>query len=456
MSIVNELFNISKFNIIEDEEYYYFFRAMNNGDHSDLQNGTITDSNGKIVRIRTDRARYVENPQNDTPKYEEDAPLSLLQVIDHIKEHHRYDTNCISLSSNANVSVMYGNGYYSDEYVLIRVPKRELGERVINAGEYILEEMEKRIEEAISKIISQMPDDSSESSEDTQKILDLIKTIDEATNRSELIETFTSSFELGMLRGREYRSAKNEVRKKRPLRTRISDYTTLEDNQNLLKNKIIAKLTILEEHHLMEPIMPHTQRDSRVIATLGLALSSRELLHYGEISEDMIFEASKEFIHILGLLQQVAEKTPEHLEKIQQMEAEIVGYITKGYWIEEQDGEYTITDGIDERTINLGVDSSEKPSSLSIIEAYELTNGRIDYQSTQESIDKIFLLSKSLLRAKKYVQLLDSLTGQNPEFADVIEAISNIGIGIDPQLMDKKSTSVFKVSESVSIGLERI
>ena len=60
-----ELFDIEKFNIIEDEENYYFFRALNMADNLDLENGTILDENGNFERIRTDRERYEENPEKE-------------------------------------------------------------------------------------------------------------------------------------------------------------------------------------------------------------------------------------------------------------------------------------------------------------------------------------------------------------------------------------------------------
>ena len=55
---MEEIFDIEKFNIIEDEENYYFFRALNMADNQDLENGVILDSEGNFERIRTDRERY--------------------------------------------------------------------------------------------------------------------------------------------------------------------------------------------------------------------------------------------------------------------------------------------------------------------------------------------------------------------------------------------------------------
>src|SRR5699024_8531998 len=144
---MESLFDIDKFNIIEDEENYYFFRALNMADNQDLEAGVTLDNVGNIEKIRTDRERYEENAENELPKYSKDAEISLEQVYDHIKMHYRKDTNCISLSSNSNVSITYGRGFYKDRYVMVKVPKSELGEKVINAGQYMLEEIAKKVEE---------------------------------------------------------------------------------------------------------------------------------------------------------------------------------------------------------------------------------------------------------------------------------------------------------------------
>ena len=53
-----EILEIDKFNIISDEENYYFFRALNMADNRDIEQETTISSDGKIERIRTDRERY--------------------------------------------------------------------------------------------------------------------------------------------------------------------------------------------------------------------------------------------------------------------------------------------------------------------------------------------------------------------------------------------------------------
>ena len=130
-----ELFDIKNFNIIKDRENYYFFRALNIADNNDIERGISTTGDGKIERIRTDRERF-----EGKTKYSEDSEISLEELYDHIKMHYRKDTNCISLTSNSNVAVNYGRGSYKDKYVMIKIPQNEFGEKIVNAGQYMLQE----------------------------------------------------------------------------------------------------------------------------------------------------------------------------------------------------------------------------------------------------------------------------------------------------------------------------
>lgn len=138
------VFNIEKFNLIQDEENYYFFRALNMADNNDIENGITTSENGEIERIRTDRERF-----DGKTKYSEDSQISLEELYDHIKMHYRKDTNCISLTSNSNIAINYGRGSYKDKYVMIKVPKSEFGEQTVVAGQYMLKELSSRIEQTL-------------------------------------------------------------------------------------------------------------------------------------------------------------------------------------------------------------------------------------------------------------------------------------------------------------------
>ena len=69
---MEEMFDIEKFNIISDEENYYFFRALNMSDNRDIEEKITVSEDGRIERIRTDRERY-----EGEPKYSEDTTITL-------------------------------------------------------------------------------------------------------------------------------------------------------------------------------------------------------------------------------------------------------------------------------------------------------------------------------------------------------------------------------------------
>lgn len=120
--------------IISDENYYYVFRALNNGDHEDII------KNGDLEIIRTDLKRY--NEKHKVPsKYTYHDNVSLEEVWSHCKFCQTRDTNCISLATNPNVVLDYGTGY-NNEYALVKIPKKDMGNYYF-AGEYVLQEVEK-------------------------------------------------------------------------------------------------------------------------------------------------------------------------------------------------------------------------------------------------------------------------------------------------------------------------
>ena len=70
--MLEEIFDIDKFNVYSDNDYYYFFRALNKADNNDIDMNITIDSNNKIERVRTNRERY-----NGVPKYSESSVLTL-------------------------------------------------------------------------------------------------------------------------------------------------------------------------------------------------------------------------------------------------------------------------------------------------------------------------------------------------------------------------------------------
>ena len=422
---MENIFDVDKFNIIEDEENYYFFRALNMADNQDLETGITLDESGNFEKIRTDRERYEENPENGTPKYSKDAQISLEQVYDHIKMHYRKDTNCISLSSNGNVSISYGRGFYKDKYVMVKVPKKELGERVINAGQYMLEEISKKVDEYISSI-----------SKDS-RLLETLNEIDNSKTADEIKKVIETRYNAKEPLDTSKARPRKGIKYKAPV-ARISSYQALNDEQSLEKNKIIAKLTLLERVGGMEPIIPHTANNNSLVQTVGNAFSSLELVHYGDIQKDEIIDVQKEIVDIFALLQQVEGQDQE---TIRELKREVVRFASEGRSIEIPENSTLLND------YNVKDD-------ISIEEMYDLTDGKVEYGQANSIVKNMFYLSKSQANAKELANLLGKITGNNPKYKEVIEYISNNGFRIEPEIITRQSNRGIKISESVSLDLK--
>ena len=423
---MESVFDIANFNVIEDEENYYFFRALNLADNRDLEQGTILDSSGNYERIRTDRERYEEDPEKGIPKYNKDSKLSLEQVYDHIKMHYRKDTNCISLSSNANVSISYGRGFYKDKYVMVKVPKSEIGDKVINAGQYLLDEINKRVEEYISSL---SPD---------SKLFGALKDIDNSQTEEELrrkIEArFTSEegIELSKAKARKGLTIKAPI-------SRISTYSALNSEQSLEKNRIIAKMTLLERAGGMKPIIPYTANNNLLVQTVGNAFSSLELIHYGDIEKESIIDVPKEIVDIFALLQQLDGQDKE--EVVRDLKREVIKFVNEGKHIEISENspllkEYSVRDNI------------------SIEEMYELTDGKVEYGRANSIVKNMFYLSKSQANAKELAKVLTQIVGSDSKYREIIQYISDNGFDIEPEIITRQSNKGIKLSESVALDLK--
>ena len=76
---MNNIFDIESFNLIEDEENYYFFRSLEPGDLKDLENGTIKENN-EYTRLRTDRERWEEEHSGESPRWNSESEVSLEEM----------------------------------------------------------------------------------------------------------------------------------------------------------------------------------------------------------------------------------------------------------------------------------------------------------------------------------------------------------------------------------------
>lgn len=421
---MENVFGIDNFNIIEDEENYYFFRALNMADNQDLETGIISDKAGNFEKIRTDRERYEENPENGIPKYSKDAQISLEQVYDHIKMHYRRDTNCISLSSNGNVSISYGRGFYKDKYVMVKVPKKELGEKVINAGQYMLEEISKKLDEYISSISND------------SKLLEALNEIDNSKTSDEIKKIIETRYNAKEPLDPNKAKPRRGIKYKAPV-ARISNYQALNGEQSLEKNKIIAKLTLLERVGGMEPVIPHTANNNLLVQTIGNAFSSLELIHYGDIEKDEIIDIPKELVDIFALLQQVEG---QDRQVAQDLKREVVRFANEGRSIEIPENSTLLND--------YGV-----RNNISIEEMYELTDGKVEYGRVNSVVKNMFYLAKSQSNARELAKLLSQITENNLKYKEIIEYISNNGFRIEPEIITRLSNRGVKLSESVSLDL---
>ena len=414
-----EILEIDKFNIISDEENYYFFRALNMDDNSDIEEKTTVSSDGKIERIRTDRERYEEKT-----KYAEESKISLEEVYDHIKIHYRKDTNCISLTSNANIAINYGRGSYKDKYVMIKIPKREFGEQTVEAGQYMLQELYSKIE----KTVEELPEETK------SEILEIFSDIDVTNETKELKEIIEKRY---TAKSEEVNPSKAHLRKGitySSTKARISSYQALNEEQLLEVNKVYAKLAVLENRDILKHVIPHSS-NSKLRNTIGNAFSAIELIHYGEIKQNEIIEVPKETIDLFALIQQIDGIDKNKVEEIKKA---LIVAIQNGKEIPQ----------IPE------IESSIK-DNISIEEMYQLTGGTVEYGKANSIVKNMFYLSKARQNAIKLSETLSQVLGNDSKFDDVIEYIKDNGFRIEPEIISRQSGKGVKLSESVNLNLSK-
>ena len=414
-----DIFDINKFNVIQDEENYYFFRALNMADNADIEQQTTTSTDGKIERIRTDRERF-----DGDAKYTEASEISLEEIYDHIKMHYRKDTNCISLTSNANIAVNYGRGSYKDKYVMVKIPKKEFGEKTLAAGQYMLKELYSKIQQAIESL----PEDAK------QRVSNAFEEIDKATESKDLkdiiAQRYTANREEVSLdrahlrKGIIYSSPK----------ARISNYQSLDDEQVLEVNKVYAKLAILENEQVLKHVIPHSS-NSKLRETIGSAFSSTEVIHYGDIKQENIIEVPKEVVDLFALIQQI-----DGLDKgrVEQLKRTLITAVQNGVKI-------PAIPEIEEKV----------KADISIEEMYGITDGKVEYGKANSIVKNMFYFSKARKNAIQLSNVLSEILGQNSGFEDIIQYIRENGFRVEPEIITRQSNKGVKLSESVSLDLQQ-
>lgn len=275
---LNDIFGINFFDVIKDDKYFYFFRALNKEDNKDLEEGKITE-NGKIIKIRTDTQRWKENNIGLKPRYDEYVENSIKQMYDHIKPKFCRCTNCISLSCSSIISVHYGRDFYNDTYVMIKIKKEEMSNKVINAGLYLLNYIEEAVKKEISLLKSETLKAKLNQINNADKLIDIANIVIKEYNLN------------ASIRGK-YKGLKLFTEDLYPLKNRFCNYNTLNKEQTLAKNKLFAKVTLLEKYGHLKPIINYTKNNINLLRTVDNAFASLEFIHYGEIKKDEIIEAS--------------------------------------------------------------------------------------------------------------------------------------------------------------------
>ena len=402
---MNELFNIT--NCYQDDNYYYFFRALNKRDMAGIRDKSILDDVGHINKIITDSKFY-----GHTDRYNESSELTLEEMINHVKTHYDKDTNCISLSSDANVCLTYGRSDYEDKYIIVKVPKNELSKTTFNAGKYIYDEILKRVNAYIEEHQADLTDlqryyiESLNNISTKEQLENLKRTLPE-----EYIDKTSEEFQNGL-----------EFIKSKP-------YEGYSDAENLAKDKLVMLLDVLN----FEVVKGKTNRF--VIQTMGSAFSSRELEYYKDVPQEKIVEMPTSLVEIMALLQQVPE--PEEVKEI------------KSYLISHLDEIRQST-----KEINYNYFKPED-LDLSLDNLYILTGGKISYKEAKELYLNSMYLVKAKLRTFNSVRLLSQILGNNPKYNSTLQSILDNALGIEPTIMARSGNHAMKVSDTVALYLPK-
>ena len=391
---LEKLFNVENFNIYSDDENYYFFRSLEEVDVESIKNRSIVDESGKITRLITDREFYGETT------FTKDSDISLEEMTEHIKTNYNKHTNCISFSSNANVALDYGRSTYNDDYIVLKVPKKDFEKDTFFAGKYMFLEVSRVLDEFYSKL---------DNESDIKKYFDMI---DKAKSQEEL------------------EKIKEQVQENLSLKnvTDSINYDALNEEQNLFKNKIILKADIMDKN-IIKKI-----GNSFLFSTIGSAFSSLEVIHYKDINKNL-FQANANILDIFGLLQQVPETDDIKeiknilLNKLNNNELNI-GYLSNDYNVDNLNDKLTIE--------NL----------------YKLGKGHISYSDAKEIYQKSYSLAKSKLRKDKSIDLLEYILNDS-KYKKTLDDLRRDTYGVEADIINRKSAKdSINISESVNLKIK--
>ena len=434
-----DVFSINNFNIIEDGDNYYLFRALNLDDQREIGEG-INSNNGEIQKVITNKQRY---PEND--RYANEKEISLKEIWDHTKSVNFYrGTNCISLSSNANVSIDYGSKY-GEKYLMIKVPK-EQNSQIYNAGQYMISELNRILENRISQI----PKDS--------EIVRLVHEIESKENYNDIKKVIVERVKCTSLSGRY--TTTNNIRTRESMFKRFNKRQAFSEEQQLEYNKIIGKLTLLEIYGLLPKEIFNTINISSLTSTIGSEFSNREFVHYGEISADKFVPISKINLDMFALLQVAKEQGIEQ-QAINKIENKLIEYTNQRYELIERDNKLYYSNGREEIDLHLSNDSVlinennlKDNTNFSVEEIFDKTNGSISYSKAQNATQFVYNLSIAQRKSIELANVLKQIINDS-ELDATIDEISQKSVAINDKIITRKNGRGIQISESVNIDMNR-
>ena len=306
----SSLFGIDTYDLIEDDEYYYVFRTLNGDNEAEFDSASEE-------YLRTSRER-AEREEKEV-KYSSESVISLDEINDNIKfTRGNKDTNCISFSTNANVSLDYRN----DRFVMMKVPKDDIGNLFVS-GKYMLEEIDKVISAKIDELLA--------NENGNKEILSLISQINEAESSADIKKIVSRTYKGVKNTNEKYIGASNSALTKNAVMTRFGNKQYLNERQQLEYNRLIAKLTVLETRGKLRNIIPTHLTNTGLISSVGVAFSSSEMIHYKEVPKSSLIEVSKENMEMFAILQQASNIPGVDLKELEECKRDFLFAVQSGY-----------------------------------------------------------------------------------------------------------------------------
>ena len=379
-----DLFGVNSYNVIEDNENYYFFRAL---EDIDLNNNLTLNTYCEDYNSRKD----------DISRYTDSKNISLEEIWDHIREHFYPGTNCISFSTNTNVSCYYGKDNH--RYVMLTVPKNN-SNNIYVAAKYMIEEVDKKLNEVIKTL------------DKNSDLYILIKQIEDTKDFDyikRIIDTLPD-------KAYSYRLVKHQY---------------FNDEQELEYAKLMGKLSLLESNKKIGSILPRTKDNKSLIATIGMALSSSEIIHYGKI-ENNLTEVKEEVIYLLSIIQQV--ENDSNKDKVKVLKNKVLDII--------KSNKYDIF-------TNTNI---TKESNLKVSDIYNLVDGKIPFYKAYQATNFIERMINSKIETNRLCGLLKEIVN-NSEYDSLIDEINKKCYVIDTDFISRINNRGLKLCESVNIDI---